>query len=251
MTQPAVSVLIVNWNTRTTTLACLDALQADTERAGVSHETIIVENGSCDGSRQALATRRDIQLIVNDANRGFAAAVNQAYRAAHGDYVLLLNSDVELRPGALGELVHFLQDRPDVGGVSPAYLNPDGSVQHHHYRLPSFLTLVASVSNLRRLRHLQRALRSYRMLDEDFSRPRAVQQPSASCLLLRRTALPPGPLLNESFPIYFNDVDLARRLASRGVPLWMTPDAVVVHELGASTRLLGTSLARHHLAALA
>lgn len=248
--RPDVSVLIVSWNTQDATSRCLDALRANAERDGVSYEAIIVENGSCDGSRQALEARSNIRLIVNDANRGFAAAVNQAYSAARGDYLLLLNSDAELRPRALRELLGFLQRHPEVAGVGPAYLNPDGSVQHHHYRLPSFAALVGSVSNLRRVRLFRRALRVYRMLNEDFSCPRAVEQPSASCLLLRRSALPPGRLLDESFPIYFNDVVLARRLATRGLQLWMTPNAVVVHALGASTRLLGVSLRRQHLASL-
>jgi GT2 family glycosyltransferase len=65
--------------------------------------------------------------------------------------------------------------------------------------------------------------------------------------------LPAGPLLDERLPIYFNDVLLAHRLAQQGTPLWMIPDATVMHELGGSTRLLGLEggyLARHHLASL-
>jgi len=77
-----------------------------------------------------------------------------------------------------------------------------------------------------------------------------VPQPSASCLLLRRSALPEGALLDERFPIYFNDVELAYRLARQGAELWMTPEAVVTHVHGASTRLLGGSLKRQHLASL-
>jgi GT2 family glycosyltransferase len=76
-----------------------------------------------------------------------------------------------------------------------------------------------------------------------------VEQPSASCLLIRRSALPDGELMDEQFPIYFNDVALARSLASRGHELWMTPEAVVVHEHGASTRQLGGLLARQHIGA--
>jgi GT2 family glycosyltransferase len=249
MTPPAVSVLVVNWNTCAATVRCIDALAAAAKGDDVHYEAIVVENGSSDGSRQALGSRDDIHLIANDTNRGFAAAVNQAHRAANGKFVLLLNSDVELTPGAMGELVRFLRTHPQVAGVAPAYLNPDGTVQHHHYRLPTFPALVASVSGLRRLRPFRGAVRRYRMLDEDFSRPRPIEQPSASCLLLRRNQLP-DPLLDEDFPIYFNDVMLAHHLASQRSQLWMTPDALVVHQLGASTRLLGASLPRHHLASL-
>jgi GT2 family glycosyltransferase len=130
------------------------------------------------------------------------------------------------------------------------YLNPDGSLQDHHYRLLTYGAALGVATGLRRLPVLQRRLRTYRMIGEDFSHSRVVEQPSASCLLLRRSALPGGPLFDERYPIYFNDVDLARRLADRGWKLWVTPDAAVMHELGASTRLLGSSRDRHHLGAL-
>lgn len=243
------SVLIVNWNTCAATLACLDSLHA-AAAPDTSYETVVVDNGSTDGSRAALEFRDDITLIVNDENRGFAVAVNQAYRAVRGDLVLLLGSDLALHHGSLDELRRFLDHRPGVAGVGPRYLNPDGSFQPHHYRLPTFPVLIGSVSGLRRLGPFRRAVRRYRMLDDDFSCPRVVEQPSASCLLLRRAMLPPDRLLDESFPIYFNDVVLARGLAERGAQLWMTPKALVVHQLGGSTRLLGHALARQHLASL-
>ena len=88
------------------------------------------------------------------------------------------------------------------------------------------------------------------MISEDFSRPRVVPQPAASCLLLNRSHLPAGHLMDERFPIYFNDVQLARSLATEGHLLWMTPEAVVVHERGASTRLLGTAHSRQYIGSL-
>jgi GT2 family glycosyltransferase len=87
------------------------------------------------------------------------------------------------------------------------------------------------------------------MLDDDFSRPRPVEQPSASVLLLRRECLPDDELMDERYPIYFNDVALAHSLALEGHELWMTPASEVIHEHGASTRLLGGALARQHIAA--
>ena len=88
-------MLIVNWNTRELTLACLDALPRGVGEE-ISYDVIVVDNGSADGSAEALAERDDLFLIRNDDNLGFAAAVNQAYRRSSGDLVLLLNSDVEL-----------------------------------------------------------------------------------------------------------------------------------------------------------
>jgi GT2 family glycosyltransferase len=244
-----ISVLMLSWNTRQLTLDCLDSLPASIDDES-TYEVIVVDNGSRDGSAEALAERDDVRLIANRENRGYAGAVNQAYERAGGEYVLLLNSDVEFRPGALSTLLRFLREHPEVAGVGPLYLNPDGTEQQHHYRFPTFGATIGNMSRLLgRIPPLERRVREYRMLDDDFTEPRRVEQPSASCLLIRRSALPDDRLMDEQFPIYFNDVALAHSLASRGHTLWMTPESVVVHEHGASTRQLGGLLARQHIGA--
>lgn len=246
---PEVSVLIVSWNTRALTEACLDSLPASAD-PGTTYETIAVDNGSTDGSRELLRARADVRLLENDANLGYAAAVNQAYARASGRLILLLNSDVELMPGSLGALVAFLEEHPDAAGVGPLYLNPDGTPQQHHFRLPTLAVLLAGHSAvLRRLPGLGARMRRYRMLDDELSEPRRVEQPSASVLLLRRDVLPQTHLLDERLPIFYNDVELAHRLAAAERALWVTPNVRVVHVHGASTRLLGRALARHHLGA--
>jgi GT2 family glycosyltransferase len=160
--------------------------------------------------------------------------------------VLLLNSDVELNPRALMSLVSFLHAHPGAAGVGPLYLNPDGSPQPFHFRLPSFGTLLMNGSALvRRINpHSEGALRSYQMLDDDFSQPLPVEQPSASCLLLRRSVLPAKQVFDERYPIFFNDVQLARWLREQGRTMWVTPDAVVIHEAHSSGRRLGSAEGR-------
>ena len=245
--RPEISILIVSWNTCALTEACLETLPQSVDH-GTTYETIVADNGSTDGSLDMLRARDDIALIENSANLGYAAAVNQAFARARGSLILLLNSDIELKPGSLAALVAFISERPEVAGVGPQYLNPDGSLQQHHFQLPTFRMLLAGHSALlRRLPGPAAATRRYAMADEDFSRPRRVEQPSASVLLLRRNALPADRLLDERFPIFFNDVELAHRLANAGRQLWMTPESEVFHVHGASTKLLGGSLVRHHL----
>lgn len=249
MSAPDVSILVVSWNTRELTLRCLDTLPRSIDD-GTTYEVVVVDNASRDGTGAALAERTDISLIRNEQNRGFSEGVNQAYAASSGRLVLLLNSDVELPPGSLSVLVRFLDDHAAVAGVGPLYLNPDGSPQAFHYRFPTLPAMLASASGpLRLLPPLARSVRRYGMLDDDFSQPRNVPQPSASCLLLRRECLPAHELLDERYPVYFNDVALARWLADRGHELWMTPEATVRHVHGASTRMLGGTLARQHIGA--
>jgi GT2 family glycosyltransferase len=247
---PDVSVLLVSWNTRSLTEECLASLPGSVA-AGVRYEVIAVDNGSTDGSVELLRGLPEVLLIENGENRGFSAAVNQAYARSTGRLVLLLNSDIEFKPGALSALLGFLDEHPRAAGVGPRYLNPDGSPQQHHFRLPTMSMLMASSSRVfRALPGFSGSLRRYRMDDDDFTCARQVEQPSASVLLLRRSALPHGWLLDEGFPIFFNDVELAWRLRRQGFALWYTPDAEVYHAHGASTRQLGAGLRRQHLASL-
>jgi GT2 family glycosyltransferase len=93
-----VSILVVNWNTRERVMQCLASLPNDTP--GLSCEVIVIDNGSVDGSAEALRRQPEITLVCNERNVGYAAAVNQAYRRSSSEFVLLLNSDFALTPGA-------------------------------------------------------------------------------------------------------------------------------------------------------
>ena len=160
----------------------------------------------------------DIILLENARNLGYAAAVNQAYERSSGELVLLLNSDVGLARQALHSMVAFLDEHPTIAGVAPLYVFPDGSPQPFHFRFPTFSVTLANCSAIARrfIPGIDRRLREFRMLDDDFSHARPVPQPSASCLLLRRSVLPDDHIFDERYPIFFNDVQLARSLAARG-----------------------------------
>ena len=115
--------------------------------------------------------------------------------------------------GAMGKLVRFLRATPAAAGAAPLYVDPDGTPQPFHFRFPTFATTLANGSSLVRLLMpgSERRLRDYRMLDEDFSKPRTVPQPSASCLLLRRSCLPPRRGLRRALP------DLLQRRPARAL----------------------------------
>ena len=243
MRAPEVSVLLVSWNTREETRRCLESLRQTA--AGLSYEVIAVDNSSRDGSAELLAAQDRVRLIRNDHNAGFAAAVNQAYRAATGELILLLNSDVTLHQGALETMVEFLHDHPDAAGVSPLYLNPDGTFQQHYVQLPSLAACLALFTALRRVPGFRGALHRFQMRGQDFTKPRELG--SGSCQLLRRRVLATDQIFDESFPIYWNDALLARELTGGGHRLWMIPDAVVTHARGASCSRLGPSVRFRHL----
>jgi GT2 family glycosyltransferase len=242
-----VSVLIVSWNTRDLTLRSIETLPAAAGELAV--EVIVVDNGSRDGSGNALAALAGIELIRNAENRGYAEAVNQAYARSSASLVLLLNSDVELPAGGLTTLVRFLAEHPDAAGVAPLYVDPDGTPQPFNFALPEFGTTLAIGSALvRALPTFRRRVRAHAADADGLAGPQPVPQPSASCLLLRRDALPhEGGVFDERYPIFFNDVALARSFAARGLVLWVTPEVKAVHEGHASTRQLGGALKRQYV----
>lgn len=240
---PEVSVLLTSWNTRDEIRGCLRALHA--AAAGLTYEVIAVDNGSVDGSTELLAADPRVNLIRNERNVGFAAAINQAHRRATGEFVLLLNSDVCFHLGALHSMVRFLRRRPEAAGVSPLYVNPDGTFQQAYCREPSFITCFALFTSLRRLPGFRGSLHQFDMRGEDFSQPRELS--SGSCLLLRAGVVATDHLLDERFPVYWNDNVLTRQLRDAGERLWMIPEAVVTHNRGASCRLMGPAMRFRHL----
>lgn len=126
--QPLVSIIILTFNQLPYTIECVESIQRHTQE---NYELIFIDNGSTDGTVQWLKTYRDQEptrrsLIVNDANRGFAAGCNQGLAAAHGDYLLLLNNDVVVTKGWLGGLLSCFRLRPDTGLVGPLTNNISG-----------------------------------------------------------------------------------------------------------------------------
>lgn len=239
-----VSILLVSWNTEAALRACLASIPTSFTE-GETYEVLAVDNASRDDSLTVLSAASNTTVIANDSNRGFAPAVNQAYRRARGEYVLLLNSDIVLHPGTLTKLRHYLVERPATTGVSPLYLNPDGSFQQHYVNSPSFPAMLALGTGVKRIGFFRRQLDEFAMVDVDFSKPQP--KSSGSCLLLRRSDLPAGPLMDERLPIYWNDLRLAQDLMDAGRQVWTLPEAPVTHARGESCRRLGPAIRQRHL----
>lgn len=241
--RPAISILLTSWNTREQTRTCLQSLRETA--AGLDYEIIAVDNASADGSAELLAADPAVRLIVNTRNLGFAAAMNQAFAMARGELVLLLNSDIRFHPGSLQTMERFLRDNPAAAGVSPKYVNPDGSFQQHYVQLPSFTASLGLYTVLGRVPGFRGAVQQFHLQGQDFSQPRELA--SGSCMLLRTAVVRPAGLFDERFPIFWNDAVLARDLRAAGHRVWMIPSAVVTHTRGASCRLLGPAMRFRHL----
>jgi GT2 family glycosyltransferase len=225
------SILIVNWNTSGSLYDCL--LSISRWPPDSAYEVIVVDNASSDDSPQIVREQfPSVRLIENQENVGFAAASNQAIRRAQGRYLVLLNSDTEVRPGALDTLVQFMDAHPRAGAAGARLLNPDGSLQ------PSCHPMLTPGREFWSLLFLDRLLRraTYPMHRWDPSIPRQVEAIKGACLLLRREALEEVGLLDDSYFMYTEEVDLCYRLHRAGWELWWVPRAEVVHHEAQSTR---------------
>jgi len=232
------SVVIVSWRTRELLVACLQSLrEALGDRLAADNaEVIVVDNASGDGSAEQVQEQfPEVRLIANAENRGYAAGNNQGIAAARGENIMLLNPDTEVPRAAVELLEACLRERPAAGAAAPMLVHPDGRPQASLRGFPTPLALFGAVTGLARLAPAGSPLAAYQPRELP-AVPAVVEQPMTSCLLLRGEALRAVGAFDETFPIFFNDVDLCWRLRQAGWEIWFVPQARVVHHGGASTR---------------
>jgi GT2 family glycosyltransferase len=219
-----ITAILVNYNDRSHLTPCLTALRNE---LGADGEIIVVDNDSADGSREFLRSAFPaVRTIANAENRGFGAANNQALAEAGGRLVLFLNTDTAVRPGSLDRLAKTLEEHPAVVAVGPALVHPDGTMQVSFGRRVSFPAQLVQKFLLNPF---------HKHVRPRGSGPRPVGWLSAACLLARKDAVREIGGFDEKFFLYFEDIDLCRRLAARGGRLLFEPRAEVLHVGGATT----------------
>jgi GT2 family glycosyltransferase len=201
---------------------------------------------STDGSREWLDTEEPrkllgdipLEVIKNDENLGFGRANNIAMRAFPSDYYFLLNTDAFLANDAIDRLLAVARSEPDVGGVGPKLLNPDGSLQPSVGRFPPrFWDLPILVFRLYKL--LPKKIRGNLLHGSfwDHAEKRDVTYISGAAFLLTNEALEATGGFDERFYMYAEDCDLCCRIVKAGFRLIFVPDAVVTH-LGSQSAVL-------------
>jgi GT2 family glycosyltransferase len=231
------SIVIVSWNTRGLLQSCLSSIY-ENSFTGES-EVWVVDNASDDDSVQMIKDQfPQVHIIENQQNVGFAHGNNQAIRKSIGKYVMLLNPDTEIKPGALDSLVGFLEENPQAGAAGAKLISPNGGLQ---YSCHPDLTLSRE---LWRLFHLDKlhTYGTYNMQQWDMTTPRQVDVLQGAALVLRNEALKQVGLLDEDFFMYTEEVDLCYRLRKAGWTLHWVPDAEVLHYGGQSTKLVAEKM---------
>lgn len=219
------SVIIVNWNTKTLLQNCLRSLVA---AGGYISKTIVVDNASTDGSSEMVVRGfPQVKLIRNSANMGFSAASNQGIHASTGRYVLLLNSDTIVPEGALEELACFVDDHPEIGACGPRLVRPDGTPQPYAFGsdpTPGYLLA----------RGLNRLLLHRYLHDWATDTVQEVDWVSGACLMVRREAIAQAGLLDENIFMYFEDNDWCLRIRQCGWKVYYNPQVSIIHIGGQS-----------------
>jgi GT2 family glycosyltransferase len=234
---PEISVIVVTYNSAPFLASCLVSLHD--ERVS---EIIVVDNASSDGSCELVVSEFPaVRLLCNESNLGFARAANQGFKAAKGEYLMVLNPDAELLPGSLERMVEFLNRRPETAAVAPRhYVDSDRKWQWGPIPSPPHWRLLMARIPLIRQLHL-----ADQMLEEHWAMNRSVwmnDSPvstswlSGACLLARRRALEAVGWFDEDYFLFFEDLDLSGRLVNAGWCLAVVPTAYIVHTVMGSVR---------------
>ena len=221
----SLSVIIVSWNTAAQLQDCIVSVLAS-----LPTQVIVVDNGSTDNSVEIVTHEfPHARLIQNQENIGFSRANNQGIAASTGRYVLLLNSDTIVKPGALTGLVEFMDTHPDVGIVGPRLLRPDSEPQAFAFGGDPTLgyLLRRGISHLL----LKRPLHDWKT-----NQVKEVDWVSGACLLARREAIDQAGLLDENIFMYFEDNDWCLRIRQAGWKVYYNPHVEIIHLGGQSLK---------------
>ena len=236
-------IVIVNYNTRELLRTCLQTVYAS--EGGVAFEVCVVDNGSVDGSADMVAAEfSSARLVANNDNLGYPKANNQGLRlfGYPGDpgaprYALLLNPDTELPPGALAQMVAFMEQHPDAGVSGPRLVLRDGSLDLACRRsFPSPEVSFYRLCGLSRLFPRSRRFGRYNLTYLDPGELAEVDSVVGAFMLVRREAIQSAGLLDEMFFMYGEDLDWCYRIKAAGWRVYYNPAVTVLHVKRAASR---------------
>lgn len=230
------SVVIVNYNVKYFLEQCLHSVEAAVK--GLEAEVFVVDNNSVDGSVEMVQEKfPGVKLIVNKENTGFSKANNQAIYQSTGEYVLLLNPDTVVEHDTFLKSVAFMDAHPDAGGLGIKMVDGKGRFLPESKRgLPTPLVAFYKISGLSALFPKSRIFGQYHLgyLDKEQTHP--VDVLAGAYMMLRRETLNKTGLLDETFFMYGEDIDLSYRITKAGYTNYYYPEARIIHYKGESTK---------------
>ncbi|MBU0741841.1 glycosyltransferase [bacterium] len=222
------SIVIVHYNTCDDLVRCLESLRRCPPRC--DYGVAVVDNASTAPGLSAAQDRfPEARWVLNSRNEGYARGCNAGMSVYDSTYVLLLNPDIILQPGAVDAMLDAADAYPQAGIIGPQLLNEDGSVQESCRRFYTLTTLIMRRTFLGRLFPRSRAVELHLMRDFDHRSTRAVDWVLGGCMLVRRSAVARVGPIDERFFLYFEDVDWCYRMWQAGCEVLYLPDARFIH----------------------
>jgi N-acetylglucosaminyl-diphospho-decaprenol L-rhamnosyltransferase len=221
-----VSVVVVTHDALPWIERCLESVR------GV--ETVVVDNGSNDGTVTCVRDRFPAVTVIEQENVGLAAGWNRGIEATHGAYVLILNADAWLVGDALSRLVALADERPGAALIGPRLSNLDGSLQRSVRGFPTTWRLATEYLYLRKLAPRSRALNAFYAAGFAHDAECDAEFVMGACMLVRRKAIDEVGLLDEDYFLFSEETDWCYRFRQAGWRVLFTPAAECVHVGGAS-----------------
>lgn len=244
------SVIIVSYNVCNYLKKSLSSVFSETKN--IDSEIIVVDNDSSDGSLQMVSDEFDgARLIRQERNEGYAAACNRAIRVSSGEYILVLNPDTVVWPGAITTALTFMRSHPDAGAAGARMTDGDGKFLPESKRgFPSPLTSLFRFTGIYRLFPHSSFFNAYYLghLPED--KPCRADILTGAFMLIRRAALEKSGLFDTSFFLYGEDIDLSWRIIKSGYYNYYLPEVRITHFKGRSTITNQTGSIRHFYGAM-
>ncbi|HZS71939.1 MAG TPA: glycosyltransferase family 2 protein [Candidatus Acidoferrum sp.] len=229
------SIVIICWNDRAVILECLRSIFSATR--STEFEVIVSDNGSTDGSRDAIRERfPQVRICENGANLRFAKGNNAGIKLARGEYVLILNPDTIIHEGALDSWVRFADQHPEAGAFGCRVYGADGSYQESARPFPTVWRDLLAALCLRPLAMISKRFVSDRYWGWNGDSEREVDWQCGCCLLVRGGVLKRLGGFDEQFFYYYEEVDLCRRIWNSGRSILFVPSVSITHLGGQSTR---------------
>jgi GT2 family glycosyltransferase len=231
--RPTVSIVILAWNNKQDLQNCIKSILNTYKEY---FQLIIVDNASTDNTTEYLAqikqdwdfTQSELNIIPNSSNLGYASGNNTALEYIKGQYTLWLNQDIVVQKHSIEQLIQYLDKNLDYAMVAPQLQYPDGSIQKSCRKLPT-------------LGHILNSILKWKWDDKfDYNQSQDCEQPMASAIMIRSNIMQEleGFDVHPDYWLFFNDVDLSKKLQSRDYKTYYLAEARMYHNHGASTKKL-------------
>lgn len=227
------SIIIVSFNTRELTIACIESILASVKK--VSYEIIVVDNNSSDDSVEYLkkmaGKEPKLSVIANHENAGFSKANNIGIAKSSGRYVLCLNSDTVVYEDTLDGMVKFMDDTQDAGAATCFVRLPNGKLDDSSHRgFPTPTRALFHFSGLSKLGG--RIFGGYNLKHMDLSKIHQIEALAGSFMMIRREAGNEAGWWDERYFFYGEDLDFCYTLAELGWKIYFVPDFEILHYKG-------------------